>query len=77
MKRGDTMVLYPVLIGEMAKREIRRGSMARCLGICDKALKNKLDGKTPFTWPEVKKIRREFFPDMTPDDLFRQADDLQ
>ena len=43
------MVCYPVLIGEMAKREIKKKSIAEALGICDKTLKNKLAGRTPFT----------------------------
>lgn len=52
---GDCVVYYPTLIGEMAKREIQKKALAQCIGVCDKALRNKLDGKAPFTWPEVKK----------------------
>lgn len=64
------MVYYPTLIGEMAKWEIQRKALAECIGVCDKAMRNKLDGKSPFTWPEVKKIRHRFFPDIPPDELF-------
>lgn len=64
------MVYYPTLIGEMAKREIQRKALAECIRVCDKAMRNKLDGKSPFTWPEVKKIRHKFFPDIPPDELF-------
>ena len=64
------MVYYPKLIGEMAKWEIQRKALAECIGVCDKAMRNKLDGKSPFTWPEVKKIRHRFFPDIPPDELF-------
>lgn len=64
------MVYYPTLIGEMAKREIQRKALAECIGVCDKAMRNKLNGKSPFTWPEVKKIRHKFFPDIPPDELF-------
>lgn len=68
------MVYYPVLIGEMAKREIQKKELAKSIGICDKALNNKLTGKTPFTWPEVKTIRREYFPDIPADELFSTVD---
>lgn len=70
------MVLYPTLIGEMAKRKITKKSVAESIGVCDKALNNKLNGKTPFTWPEVKTICHVFFPNMTPDDLFATNDEI-
>lgn len=69
------MVYYPVLIGEMAKREIRKKTIARSLGLCDKSFNNKINGRTPFTWPEVKKIQREFFPDIQSDELFSTVRD--
>ena len=69
------MIAFPVLVGEMAKRGIKKNAIARSLGICDKALYNKLSGRVPFTWPEVKIISRRFFPDLQVDDLFEQADD--
>lgn len=69
------MVAYPVLAGEIAKRGIKKKAIAQSLGICDKALYNKLIGRVPFTWPEVKIISRRFFPDLQVDDLFAQADD--
>lgn len=56
------MVRFPVLVGEMAKKEIKRKQMSELLGISEKALKNKLDGKTAFTWPEAYKIQNTFFP---------------
>lgn len=71
------MVYYPVLIGEMAKREVKKKTIAECIGVCDKALGNKLNGKAPFTWPEVKMIRHSFFPDIAADDLFATADEVQ
>lgn len=68
------MVLFPVLIGEMAKREVPKRALADSIGVCYKALNNKLNGKAPFTWPEVKVIRQEFFPDIPIEKLFAQAD---
>lgn len=77
MNGGDRMVHYPTLIGEMAKREIQRKALAQCIGVYEKSLRNKIDGKAPFTWPEVKKIRRVFFPDIAPDDLFATEEEIQ
>ncbi len=64
------MVYYPTLAGEIAKRGIKKKTIAECLGVCDKSLNNKLSGRVPFTWPEVKLICRTFFPDMSPEELF-------
>lgn len=64
------MVMYPTLSGEIAKRGIKKAVIAKKLGVCGRALNNKLCGKSPFTWPEVRVIRNQFFPDMTIDDLF-------
>lgn len=66
------MIAYPVLIGEIAKRGVKKRTIAQRLGICDKSLNNKLNGKVPFTWPEVQTIRHQFFPDLTPDELFKE-----
>lgn len=71
------MVKYPVLIGEMAKREITKKAVARSIGVCDKAFNNKLKGRTQFTWPEVKIICKNFFPDKTPDEVFYQEEDTK
>lgn len=68
------MVVYPVLVGEIAKRGIKKKAIAQSIGVCNKSLNNKLNGKAPFTWPEVKIIRHQFFPDMNPDDLFTSED---
>ena len=55
------VVYYPVLVSEIAKREIQKKTIAQSIGVCYKSFNNKMSGKTPFTWPEVKTIRREFF----------------
>ena len=68
------MVLYPILIGEMAKRGVKKKDVALCIGVCSKALSNKLQGKTSFTWPEVTAICKCFFPDMSPDTIFSTAE---
>lgn len=71
------MVTYPVLVGEIAKRGIKKKTIAQSIGICDKSLSNKLNGRVPFTWPEVKTICYQFFPDMAPDVLFDTHDPSQ
>jgi len=70
------MVYYPTLVGEMAKREIPRKALAQAIGVCEKALRNKMEGKTAFTWPEVKTIRHTFFPDTSIDELFSTINDI-
>lgn len=71
------MVRYPNLIGEMAIRNITKKSVAESIGVCDKALGNKLKGKTQFTWPEVKIICHTFFPELEPDYLFATANEIE
>lgn len=69
------MVVYPNLVSEIAKRGIKKKTIAQCIGVCDKSLNNKLRGKVAFTWPEVRAIRHQFFPDMDPDELFSRAEE--
>lgn len=65
---------YSTLVGEIAKRGIKKKTIAESIGICGKSLNNKLSGKSPFTWPEVVIIRERFFPDMDTDILFAISD---
>lgn len=67
------MSAYPVLAAEIAKRGYKKKAIARSVGMCEKAFSNKLAGRSPFTWPEVCAIRRQFFPDISPDELFRES----
>ncbi len=64
---------YPNLMGEIAKRGIRKKAIAASIGVCPRSLANKMCGKAPFTWPEVQKIKTQFFPDMELDDLLRKV----
>ncbi len=66
---------YPTLTGEIAKRGIKKRTIAVSIGICPKSLSNKLNGKAPFTWPEVQKIKTQFFPDMELDELFAECNE--
>lgn len=68
------MTLYPVLTGEIAKRGIKKTAIARSIGISDRSLRNRFNGVSDFTWPEVETIRKRFFPDMSAEELFVRAD---
>jgi len=66
--------VYPTLVGEIARRGIKKTVIAERLGISERTFYNKLAGNAQFTWPEVCKINSYFFPDMAPNDLFARCD---
>ena len=70
-------IVYPVLIGEIAKRGIKKTAIASRLGISNRCLYNKLCGVSSFTWEEICIITDCFFPDMysKKDLLFAKSDD--
>ncbi len=65
--------IYPMLELEIYKKGIKLKRMAEYLEISSKALSNKLKGNTEFTWLEVCKIQKEFFPTITKDELFKRT----
>lgn len=67
-------VMYPMLASEIARRGIKKRTMAETIGISERTLHNKLTGKSEFTWNEVAAIQREFFPDVVIDNLFATSD---
>lgn len=67
------LAVYPTLIGEIAKRGIKKSAIAKHLGISERALYNKLYGIASFTWEEVLAINTCFFPDFDPTSLFARA----
>lgn len=69
------MVTYPILVGEIAKRSIKKKDISDCIGTCVKSLNNKMNGRTPFTWQEVYAIKKTFFPDMSVEELFSMTGD--
>lgn len=71
---GDVMIYYPTLEREIAGRGIKKKTIAESINVCNKSFNNKLSGRVPFTWPEVATIKNRFFPDMTAEALFAQAD---
>lgn len=70
-------VVYPMLIGEIAKRGIKKTAIASRLGISERCLYNKLCGVSSFTWEEICSMTDCFFPDMSSkkDVLFAKSDD--
>lgn len=68
------LAVYPTLIGEIAKRGIKKSAIAKHLGISERTLYNKLYGVASFTWEEVLTINTSFFPDFDPTSLFARAD---
>lgn len=67
-------VVYPELIGGLARRSITKTKVAETLGISPRTLYSKLVGETEFTLPEANLIQQQFFPDMRQDRLFRRSD---
>lgn len=68
---------YPNLAGEIARRGIKKKAIASSIHVCEKSFWKKMNGKVPFTWPEVKTIRKTFFPDMDVAYLFAEDGEEQ
>ena len=51
-------------------RGIRMRVVADAMGVTTRALYNKIEGRSPFTWNEACIIQSRFFPDLSKDDLF-------
>lgn len=67
-------VVYPELVGALAKNSITRVKVAEALGISPRTLYSKLVGETDFTLSEANAIQRQFFPDMDQETLFKRTD---
>ena len=67
-------IVYPVLVGEIARRGLKRTAIARHLGMSSRALYNKLSGFASFTWDEICSMSDAYFPDIDKDDLLKRAD---
>ncbi|PRR77648.1 hypothetical protein CLLI_22120 [Clostridium liquoris] len=66
--------MYRELLGEIVKKGLNRKKLAEKIGVSEKTLRNKLNGKTDFTWSEVKKIRDIVAPEYTLEKLFEKSD---
>ena len=65
---------YPLLEFEIKKRGIKIKAIYTALEISSRSFYNKRYGLVPFTWPEVEKIQKLFFPDISKDQLFSKAE---
>ena len=54
-------------------RGIKMKVVADAIGVSTKALYNKIEGRSPFTWSEACVIQSRFFPDISKDELFVKA----
>ena len=68
-------IAYPNLAAAVAKRGIKKTSIASSLEISTRSLYSKMSGEASFTWEEVCRIQKNFFPDMDKDFLFAPSDD--
>ena len=64
--------MYRVLKGEMVKTGITISQLADKIGVAEKTMRNKINGDTEFTWPEVCMVHRIVNPLMSKDELFRK-----
>lgn len=62
------------LKAEMVRKGIRVEDIERLLGCSGKTVRNKMCGKTDFTFGEAQRIRDSFFPGMTLEFLFAPDD---
>ena len=57
----------------MKQEKVSREDIRKLLKVSEKTVRNKLSGKTDFTWSEVKLIRNRFFPRDDFEKLFEQS----
>ncbi len=65
--------MYRELLGEMVKKGVSKKVLAEKIGVTEKTLFNKLNGKTDFTWSEVKTIRKIVSPEIPLEELFKST----
>lgn len=66
-------IKYPTLVGEIAKRGLTKREVAARAGINERTFRDKLAGRTSFTWSEVTAIQKNCFPDIELSALFEEA----
>jgi putative transcriptional regulator len=58
------------LIYKLKTRNIPNEDLQKLLEVSEKTIRNKLSGRTDFTWTEAKLIRNTYFPEEDYDTLF-------
>lgn len=61
---------FSKLNSEMQEKQISIKELAELLNFSVRHMRRKMIGYAPFTLEEIKKIRDNFFPDCTLDELF-------
>lgn len=69
--------MYKNLRGEMVKKDLTVTKLAALIGVSEKTLRNKINGETEFTWPEICKVYRLVNPKMSKDELFSKEERKQ
>ena len=55
---------------EVKQEGVSRADMQELLSVSEKTVRNKIYGKTDFTWAEVRAIRNRYFPNDDFEQLF-------
>ena len=58
------------LQAEIARKKVPQAEIAKVISVSDRTVRKKMTGETKFTFPEARKIRDTFFPDMELDYLY-------
>lgn len=64
--------MYQNLKAEMARRNLTKRDIAQRLNKKERVIRNRFNGRTPFTLPEAFAIRDAFFPGASLDYLFQR-----
>ena len=67
----ENRIRFPILEGKIAERGLLKKNIADALSISQRALSNKLSGKSDFTWGEVVTMQDAFFRDVSKEELMR------
>lgn len=62
--------MFPNIRAEMARKNLTMSDIAKGLKVNKRTLGNKLSGKTEFTWSEICRIKKSFFPTCSVEYLF-------
>ncbi|RXI55261.1 transcriptional regulator [Clostridium tetani] len=66
--------MYRELLGELVKKGLTKKDLAKKIGVSEKTIFNKLNGKSDFTLSEIKKIRDLVCPGASLEKLFEKSE---
>ena len=64
--------MYSTLRAEIARKEFKITDLAKRIGMADSTLSHKINGKSPWTLSECRKVQKALEVNMTIDDLFKE-----